>query len=62
MEMERIIQYICTFLGVISLSFIYAQMFRKTKPTKKNRPGVHCFLYIKCYNFSRYDKETGINV
>lgn len=35
MEIERIIQYICTFLGVISLSFIYAQMFRKTKPTKK---------------------------
>lgn len=35
MEIERIIQYICTFLGVISLSFIYALMFRKTKPTKK---------------------------
>lgn len=46
MEIERIIQYICTFLGVISLSFIYAQMFRKTKPTKKNILGVHCFLYI----------------
>lgn len=43
MEIERIIQYICTFLGVISLSFIYAQMFRKTKPTKRIGPAFIAF-------------------
>ncbi|ADP32611.1 putative membrane protein [Bacillus atrophaeus subsp. globigii] len=36
MEIERIIQYTCTFLGIIALSFIYAQMFKKTKPPKKD--------------------------
>ncbi len=34
MEIERIIQYICTFRRDFAF-FIYAQMFRKTKPTKR---------------------------
>ncbi|QBG56425.1 hypothetical protein D2M30_2096 [Bacillus amyloliquefaciens] len=35
MEFARLMQYICTFLGVIALSFIYAKMFKKPKPDKK---------------------------
>ncbi|AHZ15977.1 hypothetical protein V529_19510 [Bacillus velezensis SQR9] len=35
MEFTRLMQYICTFSGVISLSFIYAKMFKKPKPDKK---------------------------
>ncbi|SCA86339.1 hypothetical protein BGLY_2516 [Bacillus glycinifermentans] len=34
MAIQKIFQYLCSFLGVISLSFIYVQMFKKTKKTK----------------------------
>ncbi|MDM5320243.1 hypothetical protein AB0R75_09575 [Bacillus pumilus] len=36
MTIQKVIQYACSILGVVSLSFIYAQMFKKTKPSKKN--------------------------
>lgn len=36
MTIQKICQYLCSFLGVISLSFIYVQMFKKTKQTKKD--------------------------
>ncbi|BAT49014.1 MULTISPECIES: hypothetical protein [Bacillus] len=38
MTIQKVIQYACSILGVVSLSFIYAQMFKKTKPSKKNNP------------------------
>lgn len=37
MTIQKVIQYACSILGVVSLSFIYAQMFKKTKPSKKNK-------------------------
>lgn len=38
MTIQKVIQYACSVLGVVSLSFIYAQMFKKTKQPKKNNP------------------------
>ncbi|MDM5298402.1 hypothetical protein QUF51_09540 [Bacillus pumilus] len=38
MTIQKVIQYACSILGVVSLSFIYAQMFKKTKHPKKNNP------------------------
>ncbi|EQM27689.1 hypothetical protein N399_12650 [Bacillus licheniformis CG-B52] len=36
MAIQKICQYLCTCLGILSLSFIYVQMFKKTKQTKKD--------------------------
>ncbi len=43
MEIERIIQYICTFLGVISLSFIYAKCLEKRNRQKRIGPAFIAF-------------------
>ncbi|ASB88849.1 hypothetical protein S101395_02341 [Bacillus sonorensis] len=36
MVIQKCFQYLCSLLGVISLSFIYVQMFKKTKHPKKD--------------------------
>lgn len=35
MTIQKVIQYACSILGVVSLSFIYAQMFKKRSHLRK---------------------------